>query len=94
MALLLNGSAKAKAQLHIVSRGAKNTLENMVHKNVAQEGSVAVQQGTRVAEGQSCQAGHLAWPGRPDRDLTGRQVGIHPLIIINYSFICDVYSYI
>ena len=32
----------------------------------------------------ACQAGHLAWPGRPDRDLTGRQAGIHPLIIINY----------
>ena len=29
-------------------------------------------------------ARHLAWPGRPDRDLTGRQAGIHPLIIINY----------
>ena len=35
----------------------------------------------------ACQAEHLAWPGRLDRDLTGRQVGIHPLIIINYSFI-------
>ena len=32
----------------------------------------------------ACQAGHLAWPGRPDRDLTGRQAGIHPLFIINY----------
>ena len=48
----------------------------------------------RDAEGQSglpgrparsaCQAGHLARPGRPDRDLTGRQAGIHPLIVINY----------
>ena len=50
---------------------------------------------SRVAEGQSglpgrpawsaCQAGHLVWPGRSDRDLTGRQVGIHPLIIINWD---------
>ena len=41
----------------------------------------------------ACQAGHLAWPGRPDRDLTGRQVGIHPLIIIIINSFCDVYSY-
>ena len=44
----------------------------------------------------ACQAGNLAWPGRPDRDLTGQQAGIHPLIILNLiiNSFCDVYSYI
>ena len=38
----------------------------------------------------ACQAGHLAWPGRPDRDLTGRQAGIHPLIKLLIHFAMSI----
>ena len=56
----------------------------------------------RVAEGQSglpgrparsaCQAGHLAWPGRSDPGLTGRQTGYYNKLLIHFAMSIAIYS--
>ena len=42
----------------------------------------------------ACQAGHLAWPGRPDRDLTGRQAPptYYNKLLIHFAMSIAIYG--